>query len=67
MSDQVTRYPQALSVFVCPPGCRCECSTGGLCEHDFSGWRKFEDGRGATTVCVRCGLDSMSHDLRVLP
>lgn len=34
------------------------------CEHDFQGWREFDDGRGGETVCTKCGLGAMSWSLR---
>jgi hypothetical protein len=46
-----------------PNACSCACP-GGPCEHDFQGWRKFEDGHGGDTVCTRCGMGAMSHSIR---
>ena len=61
----------AVTAFVCPPGCRCECATGGPCEHEWRGRVKIRDTRGwicgESSVCSRCGVTAMSHDLRVLP
>ena len=37
------------------------------CDHEFEGWKEFADGRGGTTVCKHCGLESMAHDMRVGP
>jgi hypothetical protein len=34
------------------------------CEHDFKGWREFEDGRGGEQVCTKCGMGAMEHSLR---
>lgn len=34
------------------------------CDHNFTGWITFSDGRGGTTVCSKCGMDAMSHTLR---
>lgn len=34
-----------------------------VCEHDFQGWRKFEDGRGGERVCTKCGMGAMAHTL----
>lgn len=48
------------------PECYCACPDGP-CQHEFEGWRAFEDGRGGERVCKRCGMGAMSHDLRVLP
>lgn len=49
-----------------PNACYCSCgSDENLCEHDFQGWREFEDRRGGETVCSRCGTGAMSHSLRV--
>jgi hypothetical protein len=48
-----------------PDACYCTCgSENHVCEHDFQGWREFEDGRGGERVCSRCGMGSMSHSLR---
>lgn len=48
-----------------PNACYCTCgSENSVCEHDFKGWREFEDGRGGETVCSRCGMGAMSHSLR---
>lgn len=35
--------------------------------HDFQGWVEFDDGRGGTTVCTRCGISSFSHAMRYAP
>ncbi len=46
----------------------------GTCEpfdepnaHDFQGWREFDDGRGGTTVCTRCGISAFTHSMRYAP
>lgn len=46
--------------------CYCNCPAGP-CEHDFQGWREFEDGSGGEQVCSRCGQGAMSHDMRSMP
>ncbi len=46
-----------------PNACYCACPDGP-CEHNFQGWRDFEDGSGGETVCKRCGTGAMSHSLR---
>ncbi|UIJ43753.1 hypothetical protein LZK98_11690 [Sphingomonas cannabina] len=33
------------------------------CEHDFQGWREFDDGRGGERVCTKCGLGAMAYTL----
>ena len=33
------------------------------CEHDFTGWRNFEDGTGGEQVCRHCGLGAMAWSL----
>ena len=33
------------------------------CEHDFKGWREFEDGTGGEQVCTKCGNGAMAHTL----
>ena len=45
-----------------PNSCYCVCPDGP-CEHDFQGWRSFEDGSGGETVCQRCGMGAMHHSL----
>lgn len=48
-------------------GCYCACADGGPCEHEFSGWRAFDDGCGGEAVCKKCGCGAMSHSLRCAP
>lgn len=45
-------------------GCYCDCAAGGPCEHEFKGWREFEDGRGGEQVCEKCGTGAMRHSMR---
>lgn len=33
------------------------------CDHDFQGWREFDDGCGGETVCAKCGIGAMAHTL----
>ena len=53
-----------------------ECSARGLakpflhimpkadaCDHDFQGFRAFEDGNGGEQVCTRCGMGAMAYSL----
>jgi hypothetical protein len=47
-------------------GCYCACPDGP-CEHEFQGWREFEDGNGGERVCKLCGLGAMMHDIRCGP
>ncbi len=47
-------------------GCYCACPDGP-CEHEFGGWREFEDGSGGEQVCAKCGIGAMAHSMRVLP
>lgn len=52
-----------------PNACYCACPSGP-CEHDFQGWREFEDGYGGgggEAVCTRCGMGAMNHGLRTAP
>lgn len=53
-------------VHVSPGGCYCACPDGP-CEHEWRGWRDFEDGCGGERVCAKCGAGAMGHDMRVLP
>ena len=53
----------------CLPGCYSKPVTlvicgAPKCEHDFKGWRQFEDGRGGETVCTKCGMGAMAWSLR---
>ena len=34
------------------------------CDHEFKGWRDFEDGSGGEQVCSKCGTGAMSNSLR---
>lgn len=40
---------------------RCGCKP--KCEHDWGGWREFDDGRGGEQFCKKCGLGAMAHTL----
>lgn len=33
------------------------------CEHDFQGWRSFEDGNGGEQVCAKCGIGALAYSL----
>ena len=35
------------------------------CDHDFKGWREFEDGLGGEQVCTKCGMGAMTYSLRM--
>ena len=37
------------------------------CDHDFKGWREFDDGNGGEQVCSKCGLGAMAYTLRNAP
>ncbi len=43
--------------------CYCACASGGPCQHEWGGWREFEDGNGGEQFCQRCGMGIMSHDM----
>lgn len=45
-----------------PNACYCACPDGP-CEHDWQGWREFEDGLGGEQVCARCGMGAMHHSI----
>ncbi len=60
------RDPTEIQSSFNPNACYCACPDGP-CEHNFEGWRVFEDGRGGETVCSRCNMGAMSHSLRTAP
>lgn len=37
------------------------------CDHDFGGWRDFDDGRGGEQFCQKCGHGAMAWSMRMLP
>ena len=37
------------------------------CDHIFSGWREFEDGRGGEQFCQKCGIGAMRWSMWRLP
>jgi hypothetical protein len=37
------------------------------CEHEFGGWRNFEDGSGGEQVCQKCGMGFEAWAMRMLP
>lgn len=46
----------------CRQECHCECKTGGLCNHDFSGPVVYTKNSGSV-VCQNCGMTAMAHDM----
>lgn len=34
-------------------------------DHDFQGWREFEDGLGGEKVCAKCGMGAMEATMRM--
>lgn len=60
--------PNDLPKFHCRDygGCYCACPDGP-CEHQFEGWREFDDGCGGEMFCQLCGEGAMSHSMRFLP
>jgi hypothetical protein len=34
------------------------------CDHEWGGWREFEDGRGGEQFCSKCGMGALEHTLR---
>ena len=40
---------------------------GADCEHEFSGWREFDDGLGGEQFCSKCGTGAMQWSMRYLP
>jgi hypothetical protein len=61
--DQVT-------VFFCGPSrgqCKCECATGGPCDHVWDGPEVPFGDRGSSSTCSKCGMTAIDHDLWVCP
>lgn len=54
MTDE-EKAPEGVTYFHCTPA--------NDCEHEWGGWREFEDGRGGEQVCKKCGLGAMAHTL----
>lgn len=64
MSDQ-----EKVTMFMCPPE-----QAKGTCvpfedpkAHNFEGWQEFDEGRGGTTVCTKCGISAFTHSMRYAP
>lgn len=34
------------------------------CDHNFTGWREFDDGLGGERVCSKCDMGAMAYSLR---
>lgn len=34
-------------------------------DHEFFGWRTFDDGLGGETVCKHCGIGAMEHTMAI--
>lgn len=68
IADELGIPPESLKSNFNPNSCYCACSTGGPCEHKWDGdGVEFDEGRGWSVTCSRCGCTAMSHDMRVLP
>jgi len=39
------------------------CGTHEPCDHDFQGWREFDDSCGGEAVCSKCGIGVMAYAL----
>jgi hypothetical protein len=52
--DRLYQYGDGQTFAMCGPP---------KCDHDFKGWREFEDGRGGEQVCTKCGLGAMAWTL----
>jgi hypothetical protein len=66
LASELGCKPEELKSNYNPNACYCACSTGGPCEHDWTGpdWES-EDGCACSVTCARCGTTAMSHDMRV--
>lgn len=49
--------------FHATPSCRCECDTGGPCEHKWDGPEE-EYENGSSVTCSKCGMSAISHSMR---
>lgn len=71
LTGELREPHRAVTFEMCGPSrgkCKCECSTGGPCDHDWDGpWEESEDGRMGTATCSKCGMDAMSHSMWVGP
>lgn len=39
------------------------CGSNERCDHDFKGYREFEDGLGGESACTKCGMGALHHSL----
>jgi len=71
MSDVKKPEYEPVTVFACGSSrgpCKCECATGGPCDHQWDGpWEEFEGGGGGTATCSRCGMSALHHSLWTSP
>jgi hypothetical protein len=44
-----------------------QCGEKPDCDHDFQGWREFDDGLGGESVCGKCGIGAMEWSMGFLP
>ena len=67
-----------ITIHVCGPSnakCKCECGVGPLdengrfrCEHVWDGPEiSFDQGRGSSASCSRCGMSAYHHAMFVAP
>ncbi len=57
------------TAFACGPStARCRCRCPESCEHIWDGPEiSFDEGRGSSATCSRCGLDAIADDMWVGP
>ena len=69
MTDKNDKLIVDGAIFMCGPQSRsCKCNCPKSCEHDFTGpVVEFDEGRGGTVTCKKCGMWAINHDIWVLP
>lgn len=58
-----------VTVMACGPhSATCECNCPDSCEHKWDGpVVEFDEGRGSTVTCSRCGMTAFEHSMWVMP
>lgn len=61
--------PKVITVAICGPGNQiCKCNCPDSCEHVWDGpGVEFDEGRGGSVSCSRCGMLAIDHDIWAMP
>ena len=63
MTDQAPNVTQAMTPEVLDALWKRCANLPPACEHEFGGWRDFDDGSGGEQFCQKCGIGAMNWSM----